>query len=68
MGEVWLGYDELLRRPVAIKRIRSELVGDGAIDRRFLQEAQDAARLSHPNIVQILTSIATAKDCISFSS
>lgn len=54
MGEVWLGYDELLRRPVAIKRIRSELVGSGAIDRRFLQEAQDAARLSHPNIVQIL--------------
>ncbi len=54
MGEVWLGYDELLRRPVAIKRIRSELVGNGAIDRRFLQEAQDAARLSHPNIVQIL--------------
>ena len=54
MGEVCLGYDELLRRPVAIKRIRSELVGNGAIDRRFLQEAQDAARLSHPNIVQIL--------------
>jgi serine/threonine protein kinase len=54
MGEVWLGYDELLHRPVAIKRVRGELLGNGAIDRRFLQEAQDAARLSHPNIVQIL--------------
>ncbi|HEV2970464.1 MAG TPA: serine/threonine-protein kinase [Pirellulales bacterium] len=55
MGEVWLGYDEVLRRPVAIKRVRAELLGSGTIDRRFLQEARDAARLSHPNIVQILS-------------
>jgi serine/threonine protein kinase len=55
MGEVWLAYDEVLRRPVAIKRVRGELLGSGKIDRRFLQEARDAARLSHPNIVQILS-------------
>ncbi len=55
MGEVWLAYDEVLRRPVAIKRVRAELLGRGTIDRRFLQEARDAARLNHPNIVQILS-------------
>jgi serine/threonine protein kinase len=55
MGEVWCGYDEMLKRQVAIKRIRPEVVGRADMDRRFLQEARDAARLAHPNIVPILS-------------
>lgn len=49
-SEVWKAYDEVLRRPVALKLLISE-VGK-AIDRpRFAREAQAAARLSHPHIV-----------------
>lgn len=46
MGEVFLGRDEKLRRPVAIKRIRADLPL-GAVERaRFRREALAAARLS----------------------
>jgi serine/threonine protein kinase len=55
MGEVWLAYDETLKRQVAIKRVRREMFGHGDIDRRFLQEARGAARLSHTHIVPILS-------------
>ncbi len=55
MGEVWFAYDNALKRPVAIKRVRPELLGRGEVERRFLQEARDAARLNHPNIVPILS-------------
>jgi serine/threonine protein kinase len=55
MGEVWVAYDEILKRNVAIKRIRAELLGRPEISRRFLQEARHVARLNHANIVPILT-------------
>ena len=55
MGEVWLAYDESLKRNVAIKRIRRELLKDEGIRKRFLQEARSCAKLSHPNIVRILS-------------
>jgi serine/threonine-protein kinase len=52
MGEVFLAWDERLDRPVAIKRIRHEELSE--IQReRFRREAQTAARLSHPAIVQV---------------
>ncbi len=56
MGLVYRGFDEVIKRSVAIKAIsRSALPGDeqaGAID-RFRREAQAAGRLVHPNIVQV---------------
>jgi eukaryotic-like serine/threonine-protein kinase len=51
MGEVYLAYDTVLLRAVAIKLIGS---GSSAVRReRFLTEARAIARLSHPNVVTI---------------
>jgi serine/threonine protein kinase len=51
MGEVWLGHDRRLDRPVAIKFISG--MADDAARARFLVEARAIARLSHPNVVTI---------------
>jgi serine/threonine protein kinase len=52
MGVVYEAVDVRLKRKVAIKALRE---GHGSIDRkrRFLQEAQAASRLNHPNIVTV---------------
>ncbi|TNF61631.1 MAG: serine/threonine protein kinase [Deltaproteobacteria bacterium] len=56
MGNVYLGRDSDLDRPVAIKTLR-DLALDaemrGVFLSRFQNEARAAARLQHPNIVQI---------------
>ena len=52
MSEVYLGTDEVLDRPVAIKVLKSEFM-DSDIGARFRREGRTAARLSHPNIVQV---------------
>lgn len=49
---MYLGTDEVLDRPVAIKVLKSEYVGSD-IGFRFRREGRTAARLSHPNIVQV---------------
>lgn len=51
MAVVYRGYDLLLRRQVAIKVLRPQYAADPEFVARFLGEAQAAARLSHPNIV-----------------
>jgi serine/threonine-protein kinase len=51
MAVVYRGYDLLLRRQVAVKVLRPQFAEDDAFVQRFYQEAQAAARLSHPNIV-----------------
>ncbi|HVO89117.1 MAG TPA: serine/threonine-protein kinase, partial [Casimicrobiaceae bacterium] len=56
MGVVYEGYDEMIKRIVALKTIRADqLQGDDpeAAIARFRREAQAAGRLSHPNIVGI---------------
>ena len=55
MGVVYRGFDPLIRRTVALKTIRKELIDDEALDavERFRNEAQAAGRLSHPGIVAI---------------
>jgi tRNA A-37 threonylcarbamoyl transferase component Bud32 len=54
-GEVYRAHDRLLNRDVAIKRIRLDAFADPGqledVKKRFLREAQVAARLRHPNIV-----------------
>jgi serine/threonine protein kinase/formylglycine-generating enzyme required for sulfatase activity len=52
MGEVYLGHDTLLDRPVAIKLVR-DLAPDEAVRAQFLLEARAAARIQHPNVVTI---------------
>ena len=53
MGSVYLAEHQFLRRPCAIKLIRSELATDEAARARFEREVQSAAALTHPNTVQI---------------
>ena len=50
MGVVYLAFDPLLDRPVAIKVLK---VPDEETRRRFLREARLAARVHHPHIVSI---------------
>ncbi len=51
MARVYLGVDTLLRRRVAIKVLREQYAADEDFVQRFYQEAESAAKLSHPNIV-----------------
>ncbi len=53
MAIVYRGLDVLLHRPVSIKTLRAEYMGDAEFVRRFKREAQAAASLSHPNVVNI---------------
>jgi eukaryotic-like serine/threonine-protein kinase len=53
MAVVYRGVDTLLNRNVSIKVLRSQYVSDEEFIRRFRREAQAAASLSHPNIVNI---------------
>ena len=53
MGEVYRARDIALGRDVALKILRPDGVHDADRLRRFRQEAQAAAALSHPNIMAI---------------
>lgn len=53
MGAVYAGRDKRLDRRVAIKVMLSELFGQQAALKRFEREAQLAARMNHPNIIQV---------------
>ncbi len=52
MGRVFLGRDEVLDRPVAIKLL-NPVHSNTDIGARFRREGRTAAKLSHPNIVQV---------------
>lgn len=54
-GEVFLGLDRLTGQPVAIKRLRPDLVAKRPdLVERFLREGEALSQLSHPNIVRML--------------
>ncbi|MGH9955684.1 MAG: protein kinase domain-containing protein [Pyrinomonadaceae bacterium] len=53
MGEVYRAEDTQLRRQVALKILPGDLAGHQDRMRRFVQEAQAAAALNHPNIAHI---------------
>jgi hypothetical protein len=53
MGIVFVGRDESLKRDVAIKVLTPDLAGDPTTRARFIREAEAAAAVSHPNIVNI---------------
>ena len=53
MGEVYLAQDAQLRRRVALKILPGDLASNQDRMRRFIQEAQSAAALNHPNIAHV---------------
>ncbi|NGX34348.1 MAG: Serine/threonine-protein kinase PknD [Candidatus Anoxychlamydiales bacterium] len=53
MGEVFLAYDTVAKRDVALKKIREDLAKKDVVIKRFLREAKIASTLSHPSIVPI---------------
>ena len=53
MSTVHLAFDERLERYVALKLLAEHLADDSTFVSRFRREALAAARLVHPNIVQV---------------
>lgn len=53
MANVYLAYDTILDRRVAVKVLRGDLSNDEKFVRRFQREALSASSLSHPTIVEM---------------
>ncbi|MEI3508513.1 MAG: hypothetical protein V8R01_05350 [Bacilli bacterium] len=49
MANVYLAYDTILDRKVAVKLLRGDLAEDDKFVRRFQREAISASWLNHPN-------------------
>ncbi|MGW2893954.1 serine/threonine-protein kinase [Streptomyces sp. NPDC001212] len=67
MGQVWLGRDQRLERPVAIKTVAAELLAvpwsrEAALT-RFHREARAAARLDHANVTTVFDASITDDIC-----
>jgi serine/threonine protein kinase len=53
MGVVFQAHDTKLNRTVAVKVLASEVAANATARKRFLREAQAAAAVSHPHVVEI---------------
>ena len=53
MANVYLAYDTILDRNVAVKVLRGDLANDEKFVKRFQREALSASSLSNPNIVEV---------------
>src|SRR6476660_3478490 len=53
MATVYLATDLRLERRVAVKVMHGHLADDSQFTARFIQEARSAARLAHPNVVNV---------------
>ena len=53
MANVYLAWDTILERDVAVKLLRGDLAEDEKFIRRFQREANSASSLKHPNIVEM---------------
>ena len=53
MANVYLAYDTILERDVAVKILRGDLANDEKFVKRFQREAKAASSLNHPNIVEM---------------
>jgi eukaryotic-like serine/threonine-protein kinase len=53
MATVYRAHDRKLDREVAIKLLADNFAGDEEVRRRFSREARLAARLDHPNVIQV---------------
>jgi serine/threonine protein kinase len=59
MGEIYKAQDTRLNRFVAMKGLSTANAGDVERRRRFVQEAQAASALNHPNIITIYDVVST---------
>jgi len=62
MGDVYIGFDEVLKRQVAVKVIKAGVNADDETRSRFIKEAEVLSALEHPHICRIYDFIA-AEDC-----
>ncbi|MGA2150430.1 MAG: serine/threonine-protein kinase, partial [Bryobacteraceae bacterium] len=62
MGEIYKAQDTRLNRFVAIKALSRMDAGDTDRRRRFIQEAQAASSLNHPNIITIYDIVSEGGD------
>jgi serine/threonine-protein kinase len=62
MGSVYVGFDEKLRRRVAVKAIRRERRLDARSRERFLAEARVLSQLDHPTICRIFDYLEKGED------
>jgi eukaryotic-like serine/threonine-protein kinase len=53
MGTIVHAFDRLLDRPVALKLLQAEWLGDPAARLRFIDEAKATAQLDHPSVVPV---------------
>ncbi|MCH7987911.1 MAG: SUMF1/EgtB/PvdO family nonheme iron enzyme, partial [Planctomycetes bacterium] len=53
MGDVYKGYEKDLDRTVAIKELPADFARQDEFVKRFYAEATAAAKLSHPNVIEI---------------
>ena len=68
MSTVFLATDAVLEREVAIKLLAEHLAEDEDFVARFRREALAAARLQHPNVVQVFDSARTPRPTATTSS
>ena len=59
MGEVYVGYDEKLKRKVALKALRGEKRFHEQAKAQLIREAQLLSKLEHPHICRIYDLIET---------
>src|SRR4051794_9081330 len=52
-AEVYVAYDKRLKREIAVKTIRGDLVVNETLLERFQREAEAVAKLRHPNVIPI---------------
>ncbi|MBR2788952.1 MAG: Stk1 family PASTA domain-containing Ser/Thr kinase [Erysipelotrichaceae bacterium] len=53
MADVYLAFDVILNRHVAVKIMKSDMADDEMAKERFKREAEAVTQLSHPNIVDV---------------
>src|SRR6202171_2731860 len=54
MSTVYLAFDTVLERPVAIKLMHREIAADSDQLERFRREARSGAQLNHPHVVTVI--------------
>ena len=65
MATVWMAEHKTLHQPVAIKVLNKEFVHNENIRKRFLAEARNMFKMSHPNIIKV-TDLIDDGDTVAF--